>query len=366
MIDEAWAGAILTIDLDAVAANWRLLRDRAAPAACAAVVKADAYGLGATRVAQRLYVEGCRSFFVAHLSEGAALRPRLPADAAIHVLNGAPAGAEADTVGLGLIPVLNAPQQIAAWRSAARAAGRALPAALHVDTGMARLGLAPAETDALAADPTALDGVNLTLVMSHLACADAPDHPANARQLTRFRAARALFPAARASFANSSGLFLGPEYRFDLARPGAALYGIAPQSGPNPMRAVVRLQARVIQTRDLPAGEPVGYGCSWTAQAPARIATIAVGYADGWLRSASERGAATFKGARLPFAGRVSMDLITLDVSALPADALRPGDLVDLLDPRSGVDAAAEAAGTIGYEILTALGARYARRYLGG
>jgi alanine racemase len=366
MIYHSYAGAVLTIDLDAIAANWRLLRDRAAPASCAAVVKADAYGLGADRVAPRLYAEGCRSFFVAHLSEGASLRPLLPADAAIHVLNGPHPGTEGDFTALGLIPVLNDPSQIEGWRAHAARLGPALPAALHLDTGMARLGLTPADLDRLASDPAALEGVALTLAMSHLACADARDHPANARQLARFRAARALFPTTPASFANSSGLFLGREYVFDLARPGAALYGVNPQSGPNPMRAVVRLEARVIQVRDVAAGDAVGYGCAWIAPSATRIATIALGYADGWLRSAGNRGAAWFGGTRLPFAGRVSMDLITLDAGALPPGALRPGDMVEVLNADHGVDAAAEAAGTIGYEILTSLGRRYARRHIGG
>jgi alanine racemase len=232
---------------------------------------------------------------------------------------------------------------------------------------MARLGLPADEVARLAMDRRLLDGVDVALDMSHRACADEPDHPANAAQRARFEAARALLPDAPASFANSSGLFLGPAFLFDLARPGAALYGVNPTPGrPNPMRSVVRLQGRVIQTRPVQAGEAVGYGWSWRAPAATRIATVSVGYADGWLRSLSNRGAAFFGDAALPFAGRVSMDSVTLDAGALPDGALAPGTLVDLLGPAQDVDAVAAAAGTIGYEILTSLGARYARRYVGG
>jgi alanine racemase len=360
------AGAILTVDLAAIVANWRLLRDRAAPADCAAVVKADAYGLGAAQVAPALAAAGCRRFFVAHLGEGAAIRPLLPTDAAVFVLNGLPPGAEADCAGLGLTPVLNSLPQVAAWGALAARLGRRLPAALQVDSGMARLGLSAEEVARLALDRRLLDGIEVALVMSHLACADEPDHPANDAQRARFEAARALLPAAPASLANSSGLFLGRAHLFDLGRPGAALYGVNPTPGrANPMRAVVRLEVRVIQTRAVQAGEAVGYGWSWRAPAATRIATVSVGYADGWLRSLSNRGTAWLGDVALPFAGRVSMDSVTLDAGAAPEDALGPGATVELLGERQDVDAVAASAGTIGYEILTSLGARYARRYLG-
>jgi alanine racemase len=302
---------------------------------------------------------------VAHLAEGAAIRPLLPADAAVYVLNGLPPGAEPDCAALSLTPVLNSLAQASAWAALAARLGRRLPAALQIDSGMARLGLPADELARLALDRRLLDGVDLALVMSHLACADDPAHPANEAQRARFEAARALLPDAPASLANSSGLFLGPAFRFGLARPGAALYGVNPTPGlPNPMRPVVRLQARVIQTRPVAAGEAVGYGWSWRAPAATRIATVSVGYADGWLRSLSNRGTAFLGDVALPFAGRVSMDSVTLDVGALPDGALPPGALVDLLGPAQDVDAVAAAAGTIGYEILTSLGARYARRYV--
>ena len=360
------AGAVLTIDLTALCDNYRLLAGRLADAACAAVVKADAYGLGAARVAASLARIGCRQFFVAHLSEGLALRDLLPAEAEIFVLNGLMPGAEPACLDAGLTPVLNSLAQVDAWTGFARERGRALPAILQIDSGMARLGLAPAEIDELARDPARLDGVALRAVMSHLACADEPDHPANRAQLAAFEAQRRRLPPAPASFANSSGIFLGPDYHFDLARPGAALYGVAPVPGrPNPMRAVVRLDARVIQTRTIAAGDAVGYGHVFRATAPTRLATLAVGYADGWLRSAGRAGQAFVGDQAVPIAGRVSMDSLILDISALPEAMLQRGDLVELIGPHQSIDQVAEAAGTIGYEILTSLGGRYARRYIG-
>jgi alanine racemase len=359
------AGALLTIDLAALCNNWRLLRRQVGAADCAAVVKADAYGLGALQVGPALAGAGCRHFFVAHLDEGIALRPHLPAQATVYVLHGVPPGAEADCAAHGLVPVLNSRQQIDAWRGVAANLGQRLPAIVQVDSGMARLGLSALELQQLASDPAAFDGIAVAYVMSHLACADEPQHPANAAQLASFVAARHLLPAAPATFANSSGIFLGAAYHFELARPGAALYGVAPVPGqPNPMQPVVRLQGKVMQTRTVEAGTAVGYSASWVAPQTSRIATVSVGYADGYLRSLSGRGAAWLGNVELPLVGRVSMDTITLDVSALPEEAMGPGTLVDLLSPQQTVDDVAARAGTIGYEILTSLGHRYERCYL--
>lgn len=361
------AGALLTIDLEAICSNWRLLRARVGPADCAAVVKADAYGLGALQVGPALAAAGCRHFFVAHLDEAITLRPHLPAQATVYVLHGVPPGAEAECAAHGLVPVLNSRQQIDAWRAVAARLGRRLPAIVQVDSGMARLGLSAPELQQLADDPSAFDGVSVACVMSHLACADEPAHPANAAQLASFAAARRLLPSAPATLANSSGIFLGPAYHFDLARPGAALYGVAPMPGrPNPMQPVVRLQGKVIQTRTVAAGAAVGYSLSWAAAQASRIATVSVGYADGYLRSLSGRGAAWLGEVELPLVGRVSMDTITINISALPEGAIVPGTLVDLLSPQHNVDELAARAGTIGYEILTSLGGRYERRYLAG
>lgn len=359
------AGALLTIDLEALCDNWRLLKAQLAGAECAAVVKADAYGLGALQVAPALWRAGCRRFFVAHLDEAITLRPALPADASIHVLNGPPPGTEPEFVDHRVVPVLNSLAQIAAWRALALRLQRRLPASVHVDTGMARLGLAGDELARLAGDADALAGVCVDYILSHLVSAEDPACPINRIQLERFAAARRQLPPARASLANSSGIFLGPDYHFDLARPGAALYGVAPVAGrDNPMRPVVRLQGRVIQLRTIAAGTSVGYGHTWTATRRSRIATVAVGYADGYLRSLSNRGHACFDGIRLPLVGNVSMDTTLVDVTELGEGRIREGALIDLIGPANGIDEVARCAGTIGYEILTSLGQRYARAYL--
>ncbi|MER9304722.1 alanine racemase [Mesorhizobium sp. M0293] len=360
---EAVAGAILTIDLGAIRDNYRRLKARLGDVGCAGVVKADGYGVGASQVAAALLREGCDTFFVALLAEGVALRRSLGPGPTIFVLNGIPPGAEPDAVAADLCAVINSPEQLVAWRAAARRAGRKLPAAIQVDSGMSRLGMAPRDVERVAADPHAFDGIDIRFVMSHLACADESEHPANERQRLAFERLRALLPKAPASLTNSSGIFLGQRFHYDLARPGAALYGINPTPArPNPMLPVVRLEAKVVQTRMLEAGVGVGYGHMFQTTAPLAAATISLGYADGWHRRAAS--AAWFEGARLPFLGRVSMDSITLDISALPSGKLREGDLVELLGPSQSVDEAAGHAGTIGYEILTSLGPRFHRRYL--
>lgn len=360
------AGAILEIDLDGVRANWRLLAQRVAPAACAAVVKADAYGLGAAPIAAALAQAGCRLFFVATLDEGVALRRALTAPGDIAVFNGLFPGTAAEFAAHDLIPVLNDPGQIEEWQRFAANGPTPLPAAmLHLDTGMARLGLTPREFAALA-DAGLPGGIGWRALLSHLACADEPEHRLNALQRDRFAAARRRLPTLPASLAASCGIFLGPGYHFDFVRPGAALYGVNPQPGaPNPMRQVVRLKGRIAQVREIDRGESVGYGARHIMETRGRLATVAIGYADGWPRSLSHRGCARIGGLRIPLVGRVSMDLVVFDVSALPEEIARPGAFVDLLDEEYGVDAAAAAAGTIGYEILTSLGRRYHRVYRG-
>jgi len=357
------AGAVLTVDLSALRSNYRLIRDRVRPAEAAAVVKADAYGLGATRVASALLKDGCRHFFVAQLCETRDLRAHLPSAAQLYVLNGLLPGAEAEAIALGVIPVLNSLAQVKAWSAAAVQLGRRLPAALQVDTGMSRLGLSAGEVEQLRRHPAMLDGIDLVLLMSHLACADEPAHAANADQLAVFRQFATQFPAIRYSFANSGGAFLDTTFHGDLVRPGIVLYGADPVPGDARPRPVVRLDARVIQVRTIAAGTGVGYGLTFRASAPTRLATIGVGYADGWPRCLSGRGAAYVRGVRVPIAGRISMDSMTLDISALPDGALRAGDLVELIGPNQTLDAVAGDAGTIPYEILTSLGRRYARIY---
>ncbi|MBW7852243.1 MAG: alanine racemase [Rhodospirillales bacterium] len=360
MTERDRAGGVLTVDLDAVRENWRMLEGMVGPTAeCAATVKADAYGLGIDRVAPALAGAGCRTFFVAAIDEGIALR-RLVPDARIFVLNGPFPGTCRDFLEHRLVPVLNAREQVEAWTTG----GCGGEAALHVDTGMNRLGLAEDELASLAATPGALSPI---LLMSHLACAEDGQSVMNAGQLARFLTARRLLPAVPASLANSSGIFLGPGYHFDMVRPGAALFGVSPRAGqPNPMRQVVRLQGKIVQLRDVDRPMTVGYGATHRVTGRGRVATVAVGYADGFPRSLSNRGCGHVGGVRVPLVGRVSMDLITFDVSEAPPEAVRPGAMIDLIGRENPVDAVADQAGTIGYEILTSLGHRYYRHYVGG
>ncbi len=342
---------MLEIDLGAIAGNWRHLCGLHPAGPVAAVLKADAYGLGADRVAPALFAAGCRHFFVAHLGEALAIRALVPG-ALLAVLNGLWPGDAARYAQHGIVPVLGSLAEIAQWSG---------PALLHVDTGMNRLGLSQAEVDRLADEPGLLRRVELLFIMTHLASAELPHDPMNARQAERFAQACARLPPAPRSLANSSGMFLGPRFGSDLARPGAALYGINPGLSDNPMQAVVRLRARVLQLRDVPSGETVGYNAGWTAARPSRIAVVSVGYADGFLRSLAHRAAACFDGRLVPLVGRVSMDLTTFDATDMPA--LKVGDWLDLIGPGMPADEVAARAGTNGYEILTSLGRRYRRVY---
>lgn len=364
MNDAGNAGAVLRVDLGALAANYRTIAAQVAPAAVGGVVKADAYGLGAAEVARTLEAQGCRDFFVAHLSEAQALRPVLDRKARFFVLNGLLPGAEAACAAADVIPVLNSLDQLGRWSAQASLLGRRLPAALQVDTGMARLGLSPEDVAQLAAEPQRLRAIDLVLVMSHLACADVPGDPTNAAQTAEFERLSAYFPEVPRALDNSGGSLLERPGHFDLVRPGIALYGAAPQTGrPNPMRPVVSLEARIVQVRSIPAGKGVGYGMTFHAARPSRIATIAVGYADGWPCHLANRGSVFIAGQRVPIAGRVSMDSITLDVTDVPEEHLFPGAPVELIGPHQTVDDVARDAGTISYEILTRLGHRYARVY---
>ncbi|HET7608295.1 MAG TPA: alanine racemase [Gammaproteobacteria bacterium] len=349
--------ATVRIDLDALARNYRMLRERAKPGECAAVVKADAYGLGVERVAGRLLREGCRRFFVATLSEAQQLRALAP-DAEIGVFEGALASTAGALAAIEARPVLSTLEQIERWAGK----GRAL---LHLDTGMNRLGLRAADVATLAQRRDLLDALTLDFVMTHLACADEPGHPLNAEQLARFAALRAVVPTVRTSIGNSAGTLIDAAHRGDLARPGIALYGGNPFSDrPNPMEAVVTLTAPILQLHDVGEPEPVGYGATYVAAPPARVAIVGIGYADGYPRSLGNVGAAAVQGTRVPVVGRVSMDLISIDVTAVPRDKVEVGAAVELIGPTVGVDEVAAAAGTISYEILTGLGARLAREYV--
>ncbi len=353
--------ATLEIDLAAIAENWRTLSVRHRSGPVAGVVKADAYGLGAAHVVPALHAAGCRHFFVAKPDEALAIRALVP-DAMLAVLNGLVPGDEADFAAHGIVPVLGSLGEADRWAAAAARLDRRLPALLHVDTGMNRLGLDTAELAILQQDHARLAGIDLRYIMTHLVSAELPNDPINAAQRERFARACTGLPAAPRSFANSSGLFLGEEFASDLARPGAALYGVNPTPGhDNQMRPTVLLRARVLQVREIAPGEGVGYNATWQAERPSRIATAAVGYADGWPRALSGRGHAAFDGAPVPLVGRVSMDLTTYDVTDHPA--IRPGSWLELIGPHVPVDLVATEAGTNGYEILTSLGARYARTY---
>ncbi|MEI6560048.1 MAG: alanine racemase [Rhodospirillaceae bacterium] len=358
------AAAVLTVSLGAVVANWRALGSRLDRAECAAVVKADAYGLGAARVAPALAAAGCSTFFVALLDEGAALRPLLPG-ATIIALSGLLPGAEADHAGLAIVPVLNSLGDIARWQDYARQTGEAQPAWIHLDTGMNRLGLCAGEAVTLAAEPERLDGIRVLGWMSHLACADQRFHPASSAQLGRFHQHLARLPKARRSLANSSGLCRGRAFHLDLVRPGAALYGINPTpETDNPQQPVIQFAARVLQVRPVDTGMTVGYGAGHDVVRRGRVATIAAGYADGWLRSLGNRGRVYFGGRPAPVVGRISMDLITVDVTDLPEALVRPGDWAELIGPHHTVDQVAAEAGTIGYDVLTGLSRRCHRVWL--
>jgi alanine racemase len=357
-------GGVLTIDLDAIAANWRMLAERVDPADCAAVVKADAYGCGLAEVTGALAKAGCRTFFVAHLYEARPVRQVAP-EATIYVLNGIPPGGAASFAAARLRPVIGSMAELIEWDAFCSVQKWTGGAALHFDTGMNRLGLPIEEAPALSTRvKTPKHGISL--IMSHLACADAPEHPLNARQIQLFREVRMIFRGIAASLANSSGIFLGPATHCDLVRPGAALFGINPTPGAaNPMRQAVSLKGRIVQVRQVPRGASVGYSAAWTAPHESRLAIVAVGYGDGYLRAgaalAGERPMAVVAGRRCPVVGRISMDLLAIDVTALPEKAPRRGDFATLLGDGIDVDELARFGGLIGYEVLTSLGRRYHR-----
>jgi len=343
-----------------------LLQSQLGGVECGAVVKANAYGLGLGPVARRLAAEGCRRFFIADINEGVLLRDTLAphaADATIYAFDGVASGDEVSFDNHNLVPVLGDPDQIARWAAHGRANG-GRRAAIKLDTGMGRAGLTPVEFDAFAASPA--DGLEVELIMSHLACADEPDNPLNRDQLARFRIARDRLPDARASLVNSAGIFLDPDFHFDLARPGAALYGInCVPDQPNRMAQVVRLQAKILRLRDVDSEMSVGYGATRRVPGGHRLATVAMGYADGYPRTLSNCGIGYVGDTEVPVVGRISMDLTTFDVTGAPADALNTGDSIELIGPHYDVDDLARETGTIGYEILAGLGARIARVYLG-
>lgn len=340
----------LTIDLDAIASNWRALSRLAPGAETGAVVKADAFGLGAGPVSRALARAGARTFFVAFAEEGAAVREAAGPEAVIYVLSGHMAGDANLIAGLSLVPLLNDMAQAA--RHASALPGH--PFGIQIDTGMSRLGFQPADWEAAAGG---LLAAGPRLIVGHLACADEASHPMNARQLALFRRLTDGIGVPR-SLASTGGVLLGPDYHFDITRPGIGLYGGLPFADAAP---ALRLSLPVVQVRTVAPGTTVGYGATWTAPRETRLATLAAGYADGLPRSLASRMQVFAAGRPCPVVGRISMDAIVADVSGL--DSIPPA--MDVLCPEQGIDALAEHAGTIGYELMTALGRRYRRIYTG-
>src|SRR5450432_4185122 len=366
----ATATAVLTIDLDAIVANWRKLEKTAVPAECAGVIKADAYGCGVEPVARALAGAGCKTFFVATLDEARAAREALPS-AELYVLDGFFQNSGDSFAKINCKPVIGDLNELAEWDVFCRRSGWSGGAAIHIDTGMNRLGLTLVEAQGIVPRINAGDH-GITLVMSHLACAESLNHPLNAKQVATFREIASLYSGVPASLSNSSGIYLGPQFQFDMVRPGAALYGINPTpEADNPMQPVVDLKTRIVQLRNVERGDSVGYGGTWTARRPTKLAIVSAGYADGYFRAASAndgtRGAEVIvAGKRCPVAGRVSMDLIAVDVTDLDKNAVRRGHMVTLIGEGITVDELAHHFGTIGYEVLTSLGRRFVRIYKGG
>ncbi len=362
------AAGVVIIDLERLAENWRALQSHVAPAKCAAVIKANAYGLGVAEVAPALIAAGADAFFVATLDEAAEVRALAPS-ATVYVLNGIFPGAAAAMIECGAIPVLSSLSEVAEWGAAAPSRQKPLPCALHVDTGLNRLGLSAAEIHQLAANMHLLDRLDVKLVMSHLACADEPGHYKNDQQLAIFERLQPLLPSVHLSLAASDGVMLGPQFHYDIVRPGYALYGgQAVSERPSPVSPVVEAYARVLQLRELAPGQSIGYSATFVAERITRVAVIAAGYADGCLRHLSagndeQGGHVAFAGRRAPIVGRVSMDLITVDITDLEHTAVERGDWAEIIGPTITIEDIGRASGTIGYEVLTRLSPRFTRIY---
>lgn len=357
----------LTIDLAAIGANWKKLESKGLPAECAAVVKADAYGCGIAQVTRTLSAAGCKTFFVATLDEARRVR-EITSDASIYVLDGFFSGTGDEFARLSAQPVIGDMAELAEWDAFRATHGWLGGCAIHIDTGMNRLGLRASEAHGLV---PRLKTVNpgITLVISHLACAESLGHAMNARQVAAFREIASEFTVLPASLANSSGIFLGSNFLFDMTRPGAALYGVNPTpEADNPMQQVIDLKARILQLRNVARGDTVGYGATWTARRDTRVAIVAAGYADGYFRAASgidgtRNAEAIVAGRRCPIVGRISMDLAAIDITDVPAKDVRRGHMATLIGDGITVDEIGHHFGTIGYEVLTSLGDRYARVY---
>jgi alanine racemase len=368
MINHENVGAILTIDLKAVANNWKVLASKMPSGTlCGAALKTDAYGLGAQKIASTLVWAGCKNYFVAYPFEGKAIRD-VVGDQQIFVLNGLIQGGEADLVANDLIPVITSKIGLKQWSDYAKKIGKKLKAAIHVDTGMVRLGIPTIEFVEMLEDISVFDGVEPVLIMSHLACADEKENPKNKQQLELFSniviAFRKFFPNAKASFANSAGIYLGQEYHFDLARPGIGLYGGLPAKGISDLQPVISLKARILQIQDAEPPQTIGYGASYKLDKKRKIATAAIGYGDGYFRSLSNSGIGYIENQPVPAVGRVSMDLTTFDITDVNKN-VNVGDYIDIINSNNTLEALANEAKTINYEVLTNLGKRYFRKYIG-
>lgn len=358
-------GAIATIDLDAIVENYKALATMIAPTQCSAVIKANAYGLGAKYVGPALYQAGCRVFFVAQLIEAIELQTYLPNDVKIAILNGVQQNAEEQTAKSGFIPVLNSFDAIESWNHLCLTSKQKFSAIVQIDTGMNRLGLDQDDLKKLIQTPDIFKTADILYIMSHLASGDEAETLSNKQQLNALNNALKKLPKCKIAFANSGGIFLDQDYNFDLARPGIALYGIQPHgSKPNIIKPVLQLSARVIQTRNVKKGLAIGYSGSFITKRDSHITTIAIGYADGWHRYLGNKGSVYFHGRKIPIIGRISMDSITLDITDLEGLILKRGDLVELIGSHQTLEDVARDADTIPYEILTSLSNRCERIYI--
>jgi len=363
-ISSPAATARLSVNLTALCTNYAEAMRRAAPASVAPVVKADGYGLGMVRIAQKLAARGANSFFVARLEEAITLRPIVP-NARIFVFDGLMLGAAPSYEAHALIPVLNSVEEIAEYSAHARSTRAVLDAAIQIDTGINRSGISSEDVSEIAANPAStFGGLNLALIMSHLACADEPGHALNLRQLERFRAALSVLPSASATLAATAGIELGADFLFDMVRPGLGLYGGNPNlKHSNPYSTVATLSAKVLQLRVINKGDRVGYGAIFRAAKPSKLAVVPVGYADGLIRAMGPKGYAAINGKRVPFAGRISMDLVVLDVTDIEEDSCQRGTEVEFFGKTISLEQCALASGTINHEVLASLSRRAAREY---
>ena len=363
-------GATLTVDLNVLAKNFAYLKSKLNRGTrCSAVVKSDAYGLGLSPIVSRLSQEGCNEFFVAMLDEAIAVRAileNIDKDAFIYMLNGLPKNCERELDHYNIIPVLNSIKEIECWSSFAKQSGKNHHGIINIDTGMSRLGLDNGELERFALNPQIAEGFNITHIMSHLACGDDRMDNQNEQQRYLFDKYCLNFGSAKLSLANSAGIFLGNKFHYDLVRPGAAIYGLQPiKNEINKIQQVIELKGKIIQTFFVDANASVGYGATFRTTRKSRLATVSMGYGDGFSRTLSNRGCGYIGETKVPIVGRISMDLITFDVTDVAEKDSRPGAMIELIGPNYAVDKLAMDAGTIGYEILTSLGSRYSRNYVG-